>query len=94
MPAERGACAATWAAELGRLSRKETVDAWVAAAAAWDLMARPHDAAYCRWRGAAAALAAGQASVATKLLRRAERDASEHLPLLDAIRTTTGGRRP
>ena len=88
MPAERAACAATWAAELGRLSGNQTVDAWVAAAAGWDKMSRPHDSAYCRWRGAAVALTTGQASVATKLLRRAERDAREHLPLLEAIRTT------
>ena len=86
MPAERGACAATWAAELGRLSANQTVEAWATAAAGWDQLPRPHDSAYCRWRGAAVAMRAGQASVATKLLRRAERDAREHLPLLEAIR--------
>ncbi len=92
MPAERGACAATWAAEMGRLAGDQRVRAWVAAAAGWDQVTRPHDAAYCRWRGAAAALTAGQARVATKLQRRAERDSREHLPLLEAIRTT--GARP
>jgi tetratricopeptide (TPR) repeat protein len=88
MPAERSACAATWAGELGRLSGNQTVDAWVAAAAGWDQLRRPHDAAYCRWRAAALELTRGRASVATKFLRRAERDAREHLPLLEAIRTT------
>ncbi len=86
MPAERGACSATWAAELGRLSANQTVEAWATAAAGWDQLPRPHDSAYCRWRGAAVAMRAGQASVATKLLRRAQRDAREHLPLLEAIR--------
>ncbi|MEP6666204.1 MAG: hypothetical protein ABJA81_07145 [Nocardioidaceae bacterium] len=38
------------------------------------------------------ALATGQATLATKLLRRAERDATEHLPVLEAIRTTVGAR--
>ncbi len=46
-PAAQGA---TWAAELARLEGQETVDGWVAAAAAWDRLTRPYDAAYCRWR--------------------------------------------
>jgi hypothetical protein len=34
------------------------------------------------------ALAIGQATTAATLLRRAERDAREHVPLLDAIRAS------
>ena len=62
------------------------VELWAAAAAAWDKIVRPHDSAYCRWRGAQVAFATEQASAARKLLRRAERDAREHMPLLDRIR--------
>lgn len=60
MPAERAACAATWAAELGRLSGNQTVDAWATAAAGWDQLPRPHDSAYCRWRGAEVAMTIGR----------------------------------
>ena len=49
---------------------------------------RPHDAAYCRWRGAEVALATGQATVAGRLLRRATTDAREHVPLTRAIGAT------
>ncbi|CUR58502.1 hypothetical protein NOCA2500001 [metagenome] len=86
--ANRPALRATWAAELGRLAGTPSLGLWAAAAAAWDGLVRPHDSAYCRWRGAEVALTTGQASAAVRLLRRAERDAREHLPLLDSIRTT------
>lgn len=87
--ANRPALRAMWDAEIGRLSGTPSFELWAAAAAAWDKIVRPHDSAYCRWRGAQVALAAGQASAAPKLLRRAERDAREHMPLLDRIRATT-----
>ena len=87
--ADHTALRATWAAEIGRLSGRPTLQLWAAASAAWDRIGRPHDSAYCRWRGARVALETGQASQpAPKLLRRAERDAREHVPLLENIRAT------
>jgi tetratricopeptide (TPR) repeat protein len=86
-PADRLA-ACQWAAELERLAGSESVERWLAAAADWDTAGRPHDAAYCRWRGALVARRTGQAGVADRLLRRAARDAREHQPLLAAIRTS------
>ncbi len=87
--ANRRALRATWDAEIGRLSGTPSLALWAVAAVAWDKLARPHDSAYCRWRGAQAALATGQSTTARKLLRRAERDAREHMPLLNSIRATT-----
>jgi tetratricopeptide (TPR) repeat protein/lambda repressor-like predicted transcriptional regulator len=87
--ANRPALRATWDAEIGRLSGTSSLELWAAAAGAWDKIGRPHDSAYCRWRGAEVALRTGQASAALKLLRRAERDAREHMPLLDRIRRAT-----
>jgi tetratricopeptide (TPR) repeat protein len=86
--ANRPALRATWHAEIARLSGVPSLEKWAAAAASWDKIGRPHDSAYCRWRGAQVALTTGHASETAKLLRRAERDAREHLPLLDSIRTT------
>ena len=83
--------ALTWTGHLARLSRSETVDHWVTAAAAWDTLVRPHDAAYCRWRAAEAALRGGQGTIAAHLLKRAAIDAREHVPLSRAIRETAGG---
>jgi hypothetical protein len=77
--------AATWTAELNRLTGTADVEAWSRAAVAWDQLGRPHDAAYCRWRGAQAALAHGQGTIAVRLLKHAARDAREHLPLSRAI---------
>ena len=65
------------AAELARLEGEETVDGWVAAAAAWDRLTRPYDAAYCRWRGAQVALATAQGTLAGRLLKRAATDARD-----------------
>ena len=48
-----------WEAELSRLEDRATVDVWARAASQWDLLGRPHQAGYCRWRGAQAALRAG-----------------------------------
>ena len=39
-------------AEFARADGTATTDHWARAAAAWDSLARPHDAAYCRWRAA------------------------------------------
>jgi tetratricopeptide (TPR) repeat protein len=84
----RTALLRTWEAELARLEGRESSEAWAAAATAWEPMVRPHDAAYCRWRAAEVALASGQGSVAGRLLKRAARDAREHVPLTEAIART------
>lgn len=81
----RRARAATYAAEMARLTDRQSVDLWVIAAAEWDKLDRPHDAAYCRWRAAQVAFATGQATTAAALLRRAARQAREHVPLLEVI---------
>ena len=47
-------------AELARATGQDRADPWSEAAALWDELGRPHDAAYCRWRGAQAALRDGQ----------------------------------
>lgn len=86
----RAAAEATYAAETARLADRQTVEMWVAAATEWDTINRPHDAAYSRWRAAQVALAAGQATMSTTLLRRAARQAREHVPLLEDIATTAG----
>jgi hypothetical protein len=80
-----------WAAESARLIRTATVDHWVRAATHWDRLGRPHDSAYCRWRAAQVAQATGQGSVAGRLLKRAARDAREHVPLASAIAETSRG---
>jgi tetratricopeptide (TPR) repeat protein len=85
VPADRRAQGATWDAELARLAGTAVPEHWISAAAAWDRLARPHDAAYCRWRGAQLARATGRSDVASKLLRRAARDARQHVPLCTAI---------
>lgn len=91
VPAQRFAYAATWNAELARLAGAQTIELWVAAAAEWDKVTRPHESAYCRWRGAQVANTTGHATLAGKLLRRAARDATEHVPLLEAIQATRSG---
>ena len=88
VPSDRHAQGATWTAELARLARTEVPEHWTDAAAAWDRLGRPHDSAYCRWRGAKVAQASGRANLAGKLLRRAARDAREHVPLTSAIART------
>ncbi|MET1059478.1 MAG: AAA family ATPase [Nocardioides sp.] len=86
--ASRAAHSAAWAAETARLVGRSTVELWGVAAGRWDRIGRPHDAAYCRWRGAQVALAAGQGTIALRLLTRATRDAREHVPLSAAIAET------
>ena len=78
----------TWRAEIARLNGEQTVDDWAAAAMEWDDLTRPHDAAYCRWRAAQVALQQRRGTVASRLLKRAARDAREHLPLSAAIAGT------
>ncbi len=80
---------ATWQAETARLAGQPSLELWATAAGAWDKLSRPHDAAYCRWRGAQAALAIDQGTIALRLLRRAVREAREHVPLSAAIAETT-----
>ena len=90
LPASRPAATEQWGAELARLDGTATVDHWGRAASAWDRLSRPHDSAYCRWRAAQVALREGNRTVAARLLKRAARDAREHVPLSEAIARTTG----
>ena len=80
-----------WDAELTRVAGTATVERWTTVAASWDRFSRPHDAAYCRWRGAQVALHEGRGTVAARLLRRASADAHQHVPLREAIAATTRG---
>jgi hypothetical protein len=88
-PADVPALGSSWQAETARLAGQPSLELWATAAGEWDRLSRPHDAAYCRWRGAQEALATGQGTVALRLLRRAARDAREHVPLSAAIAQTT-----
>jgi transcriptional regulator with XRE-family HTH domain len=87
------AAAHQWAAELGRLRGEDRVDAWLEAIGTWDDLARPHDAAYGRWRAAQVALRDGQGILAARLLKRAAADARQHVPLSRAIAATRAGAR-
>jgi DNA-binding CsgD family transcriptional regulator len=83
-------CAAhglTWQAEWSRVQGEPDAPAWEQAAIAWDELARPHRAAYARWRQAEALLAMpyGRAP-ATTVLRKAVDQAAQHVPLSNAIR--------
>ncbi len=80
-------------AELAHLEGEDSIDIWARAATCWDRLVRPHDAAYCRWRGARVALREGQGTVAVRLLKRAATDAREHVPLSEAIAATAAGAR-
>ena len=86
--ASRPAYSAAWAAETTRLAGKQSLDRWVSVASEWDGLSRPHDAAYGRWRAAQVALKTGHGSASLRLMRRAARDAREHIPLLAAITQT------
>jgi hypothetical protein len=90
-PASGHACAATGEAELARLAGKQSIEVWARAATAWDKLARPFDAAYCRWRAAQVALTTGQATLSQRLLKRAAQDAREHAPLREAVRRAADG---
>ena len=80
---------ASWQAETARLAGQPSLQSWATAAGEWDKLNRPHDAAYCRWRAAQVALASGQGTIALRLLRRAARETSEHVPLSSLIAETT-----
>jgi hypothetical protein len=77
------------AAELSRLANQPRSQLWAAAATEWDRINRPFDAAYCRWRGAQAALSTGQKALAQRTLLKAAQQAREHVPLTEAIHRTT-----
>jgi hypothetical protein len=79
---------ASWRAETARLSGSPSIPLWSQAAGAWDKIDRPHDAAYCRWRGAQDALAVGEPRTAQRMLRRAAQQAREHVPLATVISET------
>ncbi|WP_439936877.1 AAA family ATPase [Nocardia sp. N13] len=83
--AAASATRSTWRAELARLAGTAHVTHWTGAAEQWDLVGRPHEAAYCRWRAAEVALRDGQGVLAARLLRRAHAQARGHVPLLAAI---------
>jgi tetratricopeptide (TPR) repeat protein len=78
----------SWLAELSRIDGTESVAGWASAAAEWDRIRRPHDAAYCRWRAAEVALRHGEGTTADRLLKRAATGARTHLPLTQAIAAT------
>jgi tetratricopeptide (TPR) repeat protein len=78
----------SWLAELSRIDGTESVAGWASAAAEWDRIRRPHDAAYCRWRAAEVALRHGEGTTADRLLKRAATGARTHLPLAQAIAAT------
>lgn len=82
---------ATTEAEVTRLEGRDRLKQWASAATAWDRLVRPHDAAYCRWRGAQVALREGQGTIAVRLLKRAAADAREHLPLSEAVAASATG---
>jgi hypothetical protein len=83
--AAASATRSTWRAELARLAGTAPVTHWTGAAGQWDLVGRPHEAAYCRWRAAEVARREGQGTLAARLLRRAHAQARGHVPLLAAI---------
>ena len=83
------AYASTMRAEVARMAGTGTVELWADAAAQWDHLSWPHLAAYCRWRAAQVAGAAGEATIAARLLRRAARESRTHRPLHTAITSTT-----
>jgi hypothetical protein len=88
------ALGASWHAETARLAGRPSPRLWATAAGEWDKLSRPHDAAYCRWRGAQVALASGHGTVALRMLGHAARQAREHAPLSAAISDTTARARP
>ncbi|HEU4337500.1 MAG TPA: AAA family ATPase [Nocardioides sp.] len=85
------AARSTWRAELARLHGVPRLEHWVGAAEQWDLVGRPHEAAYARWRAAEVALRDGRLQLAHRLLRRSHAQARGHVPLLAAIDRTRAG---
>jgi DNA-binding CsgD family transcriptional regulator len=77
---------AIWQAEWSRLRGEPDPALWEQAATAWDVLTRPHRAAYARWRQAEALLAhPGGRSAAVEVLQTAARQAAQHVPLSEAI---------
>ena len=86
--ADGPATGASWRAEAARLSGATSITLWTRAAGEWDKVDRPHDASYCRWRGAQDALTVGEGRIAQRMLRRAAQQAGEHVPLATVISET------
>jgi hypothetical protein len=84
------AYASTMRAEVARMAGSATDELWADATSHWDRLARPHLAAYCRWRAAQVAAAMGKGSIAARLLKRAARESRTHVPLHAAITSTAG----
>jgi DNA-binding CsgD family transcriptional regulator len=77
---------ATWQAEESRLHGESDPALWERAAEEWDALARPHRAAYARWRQGEAVLAdPGGRTAAAEVLQTAARQAAQHVPLSGAI---------
>jgi DNA-binding CsgD family transcriptional regulator len=77
---------ASWHAEASRLRGESDPRLWEQAATEWDALTRPHRAAYARWRQAEALLARpGGRPEAGLTLKIAAHNATQHVPLLDAI---------
>ncbi|WP_299925403.1 AAA family ATPase [uncultured Nocardioides sp.] len=85
------AARSTWRAELARLHGIDRLEHWAGAAEQWDLVGRPHEAAYCRWRAGVLALREGRGTLGGRLLRRAHAQARGHVPLLGLIDRTRAG---
>lgn len=87
IPYDAGAWAATWFAEIARLRGVPDPGPWARAVGHWDALARPLEAAYCRWRLAQLLAASGVEGPrrARTVLRRARVDAREHQLLLGAM---------
>lgn len=78
---------ASWQAESSRLHGNSDPAVWELAATEWHRLTRPHRAAYARWRRAQALLAEpGRRTTAAAALRTAADEATQHVPLLTAIR--------
>lgn len=85
VPTTQHANLSTWQAEAGRLRGESDADAWQRSVQGWDVLGRPHRAAYARWRQAEAILARGQNRMATSVLRAAAAQSGQHVPLFTAI---------
>jgi DNA-binding CsgD family transcriptional regulator len=85
---EVGALATQCEAEATRVAGASDADAWARAVAAWEALAMPYPAAYCRWRQAAALLAPGRSRGRARELLEAAHDTAVALgavPLRDGI---------
>ena len=85
------AARALWCAEIRRLEGPESLDLWTGAATEWDRLTRPHDAAYCRWRGARLALRQGDTTAARGLLERLPSTRASTSPSTVRSRSTRAG---